>query len=364
MRKITFRVVIGLLVALLIGVITLTGAQAAPKPVVRGVLFWSELCSHCHYVIDKVLPPLQVKYGTQLDIMLVEVSSPQNQSRFVQTLSALKIPSEQRGVPFLVIGDRYLVGSQEIPAQLPGLIEKGLAAGGLDYPKLPGIDELVAEKAATAPAPSVADAGAVAQAAAVQPSSGPAWSDGFTLAMVIMAGMVGAVLYSVFVLLRASQGYAAPRSSRLDWTIPVIALVGLGVAAYLAYVETQGARAICGPVGDCNTVQSSPYARLLGIPIGLLGMGGYFLMLAAWVWPRWRHDRLAAYAPLLLFGMAFFGVLFSLYLTYLEPFVIGAVCAWCLSSAVLITLLMVLSLRPLLTVIHPQAPAYAGDTRA
>ncbi|MCW5849718.1 MAG: vitamin K epoxide reductase family protein [Anaerolineae bacterium] len=360
MWKASLRVVIGLLLAVWIGAVTLTGADAAPKPVVRGVLFWSELCSHCHYVIDKVLPPLQAKYGAQLDIMLVEVSSPQNQARFVQALTALKIPSEQRGVPFLVIGDRYLVGSEQIPAELPGLIDRHLTAGGLDYPKLPGIDELVAEKASAAPDVGATEASAVAQAAGAPSTSGAQWSDGFTLAMVIMVGMVIAILYAILALLRASQGQGAPRALSLDWTIPLLALVGLGVAAYLSYVETQGARAICGPVGDCNAVQSSPYARLLGIPIGVLGMGGYLLMLAAWVWPRWRHDRLAAYAPLLLFGMAFFGVLFSLYLTYLEPFVIGAVCAWCLSSAVLITLLMVLSLGPLLSVIQPQQSEYAG----
>ncbi len=359
MRQSYFRVAIALLLGLWLGMMTLTQAGAAP-PAVRGVLFWSNLCSHCHYVIDKVLPPLQAKYGAGLDIMLVEVSTPQNQARFVQTLTALNIPSEQRGVPFLVIGDRYLVGSEEIPAQLPGLIERGLAAGGLDYPRLPGIDELVAEKGASAPAPSAGEAPAAAPVVGLQPASGPTWSDGFTLAMVIMAGMVAALLYAVFALLRASQG-GQPRPPHLDWTIPVVALLGLGVAAYLAYVETQGARAVCGPVGDCNAVQSSPYARLLGVPIGVLGMVGYALMLAAWAWPRWHHDRLAAYAPLALFGLAFFGVLFSLYLTYLEPFVIGAVCAWCLSSAVLITLLMVLSLGPLLTAIQPPRPDYAGE---
>lgn len=47
-----------------------------------------------------------------------------------------------------------------------------------------------------------------------------------------------------------------------------------------------------------------------------------------------------------LFGFTLFGVLFSLYLTYLEPFVIRAVCIWCLISAVIITLLLLLSLDP------------------
>ena len=54
-----------------------------------------------------------------------------------------------------------------------------------------------------------------------------------------------------------------------------------------------------------------------------------------------EDGRLAQLAPLALFAMALFGVLFSLYLTYLEPFVIRAVCIWCLSNAVIITLIMI-----------------------
>jgi len=96
-------------------------------------------------------------------------------------------------------------------------------------------------------------------------------------------------------------------------------------------------------------VQSSAYARLFGVlPVGVLGVAGYVLILAAWTWKRFRSDRLVGYASRLIFGMAFFGTLFSLYLTYLEPFVIKAVCAWCLTSAILITLLLLINVSPVL----------------
>jgi uncharacterized membrane protein len=98
-------------------------------------------------------------------------------------------------------------------------------------------------------------------------------------------------------------------------------------------------------VGDCNTVQSSPYAKLFGlIPIGLVGAVGYIAILAAWLWRRFRTDALSRIAGPVMFGMALFGTLFSVYLTYLELFVIHAVCIWCLTSAVIITLLMLLGL--------------------
>jgi uncharacterized membrane protein len=122
---------------------------------------------------------------------------------------------------------------------------------------------------------------------------------------------------------------------------------GFGVAGYLGYVETTQVLAFCGPVGDCNTVQQSEYARLFGVlPIGVLGMGGYAMIVIAWWVGRNTHGRLATLAVASLFAMTVLGTLFSIYLTYLEPFVIGATCAWCLTSSILITALMLLSIGP------------------
>ena len=120
----------------------------------------------------------------------------------------------------------------------------------------------------------------------------------------------------------------------MDWAVPLLSLIGLGVAGYMAYVETQQVQAVCGPVGDCNSVQQSEYARLFGlIPIGVVGVLGYLAILAAWAIYRLSPGRIAQWAGLTLWLMTAGGVLFSIYLTFLEPFVIGATCAWCLSSA-------------------------------
>jgi uncharacterized membrane protein len=105
--------------------------------------------------------------------------------------------------------------------------------------------------------------------------------------------------------------------------------------------------AICGPVGDCNTVQQSEYARVFGVlPIGVMGVVGYVMILLAWVFRHLADKRLAAYATLALLGMTTFGLLFSIYLTFLEPFIIGATCAWCLTSAIIMTALFWLNLAP------------------
>jgi uncharacterized membrane protein len=163
--------------------------------------------------------------------------------------------------------------------------------------------------------------------------------------------MIAALVYTLVRLVRGMATRSEPRQTPAwhRWTIPVLALLGLGVAGYLAYVETQGVPAACGPIGDCNAVQSSPYARLFGIfPVGVLGVIAYAAVLGVWFWGQLGTGRLATYAPRLMFGISMVGVLFTLYLTYLEPFVIGAVCAWCLTSAAIVTALMLLSLRPAL----------------
>ena len=123
------------------------------------------------------------------------------------------------------------------------------------------------------------------------------------------------------------------------WVIPALSVVGLVVAGYLSYVEITLTEAVCGPVGDCNTVQQSQYARLFGVlPIGVLGVAGYVVILGAWAVQYYGPKDLRVLARLVLLGSTLFGTLFSIYLTFLEPFVIGATCAWCLASAVVITL--------------------------
>lgn len=125
------------------------------------------------------------------------------------------------------------------------------------------------------------------------------------------------------------------------WIIPLLVILGVGVAAYLSYIEITHAEAACGPVGDCNTVNQSEYATLFGfLPVGILGLLGYGLILSLWVVGRVGSEGLRDRAYVALWAAALVGTLFSVYLTFLEPFVIGATCAWCLSSALIMTLLL------------------------
>jgi len=153
------------------------------------------------------------------------------------------------------------------------------------------------------------------------------------------------MIASVLVVSRSAHRWH--ERSGLGVAVPLLAVMGVVVAGYLTYVETSGAVAVCGPVGDCNAVQQSPYAKLFGVvPVGLLGLLSYIMVIVGWFAARWAKQSLADWARLMLLAIAFIGTLFSIYLTFLEPFVIGATCMWCLTSSVVITLLLWLTAGP------------------
>ena len=349
------RRILLLIFALLLIPVGVVAAQTDDEPVVRGVMFWMDGCPHCHYVIDNVLPPLQAEYGAQLDITLVELKSAADADRLYAAGAAMGLTPDEIGVPFLIVGDHVMMGSDQIPAELPGLIDRYLAEGGVEWPAMDALEGLLPASSVPPPAaPEPTAAPAVVEdveelaeesqqtppIAAVEPAA-PTRVDGAIEAAIVMFGMILALAFVGIMLFLVRGGAFQPPQWDWLWTaVPVLALFGMAVAGYLAYIETQAVAAICGPVGDCNTVQTSAYAKLFGIPIGVIGMVAYAAMLAVWVWGRARDHGLPRW---LLLAMTAFGVAFSIYLTYLEIFVIRAVCMWCLTSAVVMTALLLVS---------------------
>ncbi len=152
-------------------------------------------------------------------------------------------------------------------------------------------------------------------------------------------------LANIFVpILRARGRVTSPLTNDwYRWSILFSALAGLAVAAYLTLVDQAGGNVSCGPSGGCVTVQHSKYAVLFGVlPVATLGLLGYLGILAGWIAWQFGSGELKRLAPLAIWGMCIFGTLFSVYLTFLEPFVIGATCMWCISSAVLMITLLLL----------------------
>ena len=134
----------------------------------------------------------------------------------------------------------------------------------------------------------------------------------------------------------------SPPLSRM--ALAVLALVGLLVASYLSLYKLGYLGVIQCSTGGCEKVQASKYAYFLGLPVAVWGVGAYlaiFVVALLGIQPRWARERWVALA---LFGMTAVGVAFTAYLTYLEAFVIGAWCQWCVVSAAIITLVFLLSI--------------------
>jgi len=326
-------------VGLALTLATFGTALQSSSAVVRALLFYSPTCPHCHAVMTESLPPIMAHYQDQLQIVAIDTTTAVGQQLYQAAIQAMEIPEERRGVPTMIVGSTVMVGSYEIPAMLPKLVEAGLAQGGVGWPLIPGLDRVLSPETAVG-GTSVTDA----------PSGW--WArfsediPGNSLAVLVLLGTLAT---SAWALIRLRGPRTAVRSSadRLfsnPWAIPLIAAAGAGISLYLAYIESTGSPAVCGPIGDCNAVQQSEYARLFGVvPIGVLGVVGYGLFLAIHFYRRDLGGPAAGRASLALFALGLGGTAFSAYLTFLEAFVIGAVCAWCLSSAVLMAALLALS---------------------
>jgi uncharacterized membrane protein len=111
-----------------------------------------------------------------------------------------------------------------------------------------------------------------------------------------------------------------------------LAVLGIGVAGYLTYVHYAGLTPVCGISHGCETVQTSRYATLLHTPVALLGLITYVIVLATTL-------SRSEWATLSGFALAQTAFAFSMYLTYRELFTIHAICSWCVSSAIIFTLL-------------------------
>lgn len=125
----------------------------------------------------------------------------------------------------------------------------------------------------------------------------------------------------------------APQEGTLRIVATFVAAFGIGVATYIAIADAGGGAPVCLAGGTgCKTVANSSYSHLLGVNVAIFGIVGYVMLLTTALL-RGDGARMAGF----LIALAGFG--FSVYLTYLELFVIDAICQWCVASAVLMTVL-------------------------
>jgi uncharacterized membrane protein len=124
----------------------------------------------------------------------------------------------------------------------------------------------------------------------------------------------------------------------------LLAAAGLVDALYLTWIKFTNNYSLCiQGVGNCESVNTSSYAEVLGIPVAVLGAGTYILIIVILLLET-RIGHLQSNATLYLFGITLIGVLFSAYLTFIEIAVLKNICPYCVLSAILITVLFILSI--------------------
>jgi uncharacterized membrane protein len=121
-----------------------------------------------------------------------------------------------------------------------------------------------------------------------------------------------------------------------------LAFVGLGISGYLTMTHYADKPIECGGLGgQCDFVNSSDYAAVAGIPVAVLGLMSYSgLLVVALIWAARPYSEVW---PVAYWGMALAGAGYAGYLTYVELEILHAICAWCVASAIVLTLSLVLA---------------------
>lgn len=134
------------------------------------------------------------------------------------------------------------------------------------------------------------------------------------------------------------------RPNHRPWLRVSAVLCGLGivVSGYLASKRLTGGSLACTRWAQCDVVNNSLYSKFLGIPVSFIGLVAYLMLLALAVAALRTDGRVQRQMLLLSLLFSIGGVGFSIYLTYIEVYVIEALCSWCVASAIIIALLAIL----------------------
>ncbi len=120
-----------------------------------------------------------------------------------------------------------------------------------------------------------------------------------------------------------------------------LSVIGIIDSLYLLYIKISNEGQVC--TGGCEEVNSSIYSEIFGIPIAIYGALGYLFILLV-IYLSGKNKYVKENSVIVIFGFSFIGVLYSAYLTYIELFVLGAICQYCVISAVVMTFIFILSI--------------------
>jgi len=130
---------------------------------------------------------------------------------------------------------------------------------------------------------------------------------------------------------------------RLRQITVALAILGLLVSIYMTIYKITSNDNMCLGSGDCSTVNASRYAEINGIPVALIGVLGYAAIIGIH-WLDRKNDFFEANGSMILFGISLIGFLFTLWLIYVEIALIKALCPFCVTSQITMTIIFILSI--------------------
>ncbi|HLB09945.1 MAG TPA: vitamin K epoxide reductase family protein [Gemmatimonadaceae bacterium] len=130
-------------------------------------------------------------------------------------------------------------------------------------------------------------------------------------------------------------------------TLVLLAAVGIGIALYLTLYKVGVIGVLSCSIGSCETVNTSKWSMLMGIPIAAWGLAAYAALLVVAMAGSTEAREASVPIARMLVALAAWSVLFSAWLTYLELFVIHAICIWCVTSALLWVVILAVSVADL-----------------
>jgi len=121
-----------------------------------------------------------------------------------------------------------------------------------------------------------------------------------------------------------------------------LVIVGLLVSIYMTIYKVTSNDSMCLGSGDCSTVNASRYSEVNGIPVAAIGILGYVAILGVLVFEN-RNSFFRQNGTLLVFGMALTGFIFTIWLIYVELALLKAICPFCVTSQVAMTIIFIIS---------------------
>lgn len=132
---------------------------------------------------------------------------------------------------------------------------------------------------------------------------------------------------------------------KLYWASAALAGLGSLVSIYMTIYKLTDNNTMCLGSGDCATVNASAYSEIFGIPVALVGVGGYLAILTVLLLEQYGKSRFfKENGVLTVFGLSVGGFGFTLYLVYVEAVLLKAWCPFCVVSQVTMTILFIITI--------------------